>query len=401
MEKAVIIDSVRLAVGKLGGALINEEADKIGASVIGEVVERAGINPELIDEVIMGHAKQTTDISNLARVASLEAGLPITIPGYTVHRACGSGIEAVNSAAQQIESGYGEIIIAGGAESMSTAPYYVNGVRFGVGAGNIVLKDPNTASQPGSQPKDQYPNIDTMGYTAEVVAEKYGISREDQDEYALRSQQNARTAIDKGFFDRQILPYTVKTRKSEFVFKEDEHLRATSLEKLSKLRAIFVENGTVTAGNASGRNDGAAALVVTSESKAKELGLKPKARIISQASAGVDPNEMGMGPVPAIRKAMKLLEKDGITLSDIDLFEINEAFASQTLACIRELDLDIEKVNPNGGAIAMGHPIGATGAILYTKLIHELERTGKRYGIVSACVGGGLGIASVVENLTI
>lgn len=399
MENAVIIDSVRLAIGKLGGSLINETADKLGAAVIGEIVKRTGIDPEIIDEVIMGQAKQSADISNLARVATLEAGLPLSVPGYTIHRQCGSGIETVNAAARHIESGHADVIIAGGAESMSTAPYYVSGVRFGLTAGNTELKDPNTASQPGSQPSKDYPEIDTMGHTAEVVAEKYNVTREEQDKYALRSQQRARAAIDNGYFDDQILPYVIKHRKGDIVFKEDEHLRETPLDKLAKLRPVFKKDGTVTAANASGRNDGAAALLIMSESKAKELGLQPKARVIGQAAAGVDPNEMGIAPVAAVRKVMKQLEPQGITLDDIDVIELNEAFASQTIACINELGLDEEKVNPNGGAIAMGHPIGATGAILYTKLIHELERTGKRYGLVTACIAGGLGIASVVENL--
>lgn len=395
LKNVVIVDSVRLAVGKLGGTLINETADRLAAKVIDELVKRINLDTSKVDEVIFGQAKQTSDISNLARVASLRAGIPIEVPGYTLHRQCGSGLQAINSAAQQIMAGYADIIIAGGAESMSTAPYYVNGIRFGTKAGNIDLKDPNTASQPGSQPIEIYGELN-MGLTAENVAERYGITREEQDEFALRSQTKTNQAIKNGYFEKEIVPYEVKVRKETLEFKVDEYPKETSLEKLSKLAPVFKKGGTVTAGNASGRNDGASALLVMSEEKAKELDYQPKARIITQAAAGLRPDEMGMGPAVAIKKA--LLQTD-LTVDDLDVIELNEAFASQAVACVRVLGLDIEKVNPNGGAISMGHPIGATGAILMTKLLHELERTGKRYGCVTLCIAGGLGIATIVENL--
>lgn len=397
MKNAVIVDSVRTAVGKLGGTIGNETVDLLGAHVIEELMRRTNLDGSSVDEVIMGQAKQSSDVSNLARVALLRAGLPVEVPGYTLHRQCGSGVQAVNSAAQQIMTGLGDIIIAGGAESMSTAPYYVNNVRFGTKSGDVLLKDPNTASQPGSQPVETYGELN-MGITAENVADKYGISREEQDEFALESQERMANAISQGYFESQIAPYPVKTRKGVTDFKVDEHPRETSLEKLAALKPVFKEGGTVTAGNASGRNDGAAALLVMSEDEALKRGYQPKARVIAQASVGCSPEIMGMGPVHATFKALKQV---GLKIEDIDIIELNEAFAAQAVACINELGADRSRVNPNGGAIAMGHPIGATGAILLTKLTHELERTGKKYGVATLCIAGGMGIAAVVENLRV
>lgn len=397
MKNAVIVDSVRTAVGKLGGTIGNETVDFLGAHVIEELMRRTNLDGSSVDEVIMGQAKQSSDVSNMARVALLRAGLPVEVPGYTLHRQCGSGVQAVNSAAQQIMTGLGDIIIAGGAESMSTAPYYVNNVRFGTKSGDVLLKDPNTASQPGSQPTETYGNLN-MGITAENVAVKYGISREEQDEFALESQERMANAINKGYFESQIASYPVKTRKGVIDFKVDEHPRETSLEKLAALKPVFKEGGTVTAGNASGRNDGAAALLVMSEDEALKRGYEPKARVIAQASVGCSPEIMGMGPVHATFKALKQV---GLNIEDVDIIELNEAFAAQAVACINELGADRSRVNPNGGAIAMGHPIGATGAILLTKLTHELERTGKKYGVATLCIAGGMGIAAVVENLRV
>ncbi|MGW6663523.1 MULTISPECIES: acetyl-CoA C-acyltransferase [Peribacillus] len=394
MSNVVIIDSVRTAIGKLGGALENVPADFLAAAVLDEVIKRADIPKESIDEVIMGQAKQSSDASNLARVASLRAGFPVEVPGYTVHRQCGSGIQAINSASQQIQCGFGDVIIAGGAESMSTAPYYMRNIRFGLKSGNGQLLDPNTESQPGSQPVEDYGML-TMGMTAENLAEKYSISRTEQDEFALRSQENAKRAISTEIFTKEIVPYQIKTKKGLMEFNVDEHPRETSLEKLANLEPVFKKNGTVTAGNSSGRNDGASALILMSEEAAKRRGKKPKARVIAQAAAGVSPNFMGLGPV---NSTLKALQMSGLKLNDIDLIELNEAFSAQALAVIKELKLDMNKVNPNGGAIAMGHPIGATGAILATKLIHELERTGKRYGLITLCIAGGLGISTIIEN---
>ncbi|MDN4492684.1 thiolase family protein [Ureibacillus aquaedulcis] len=395
MKNVVIVDGVRLAIGKLGGSLIDEPADYLAATVLDALVERTGIDKNAVDEIILGQAKQTADISNIGRVASIRAGFPLHIPGYTVHRQCGSGLQAVNNAVQQIQCGYAEIIIAGGAESMSTAPYYVNGTRFGTKAGNVELKDPNTASQAGSQPYEEYGNL-SMGYTAENIAEKYNIPREKQDAFALSSQEKAEAAIKSGKFKEEIVPYTIKTRKSEIVFDTDEHPRTTTLGALGKLKPVFKTGGTVTAGNSSGRNDGAAALLVMSEEKADELGVTPMVRVIAQAAVGCDPLYMGMGPVHATQKALKQVN---LSIDDIDVVELNEAFAAQSIACIEKLGIDEAKVNPNGGAIALGHPIGATGAILATKLIHELVRSNKRFGLITLCIAGGLGIATIVENV--
>lgn len=397
MKNVVIVDAVRTAIGKLGGSLGNETVDFLGSYVIEELIRRTNLDKTAVEEVILGQAKQSADASNLARVSMLRAGIPVEIPGYTIHRQCGSGVQAVNSAAQQIQTGLSDIIIAGGAESMSTAPYYVNSVRFGTKSGDVSLKDPNTASQPGSQPREIYGDLN-MGITAENVAEKYGISREAQDEFALSSQEKTKNAIEKGYFEQEIVPYPVKTRKGIVEFKVDEHPRETTLEKLAALKPVFKEGGTVTAGNASGRNDGAAALLVMSEDEALKRGYKPKARIIAQASVGCAPELMGMGPVYAMQKALK---QTNLTMADLDVVELNEAFAAQAVACVNELGLDYSKVNPNGGAIAMGHPIGATGAILLTKLVHELERTGKKYGAVTLCIAGGMGIATIIENMQV
>lgn len=396
MKEVVIIDGVRTAIGKLGGSLINETADHLAEKVISALVERTGIDRSEVDEVILGQAKQSADQSNVARVAALRANIPIEVPAYTVHRQCGSGLQSINNAAQQIALGLSDVIIAGGTESMSTAPYYIRNARYGYGAGNGLILDPNTESQPGSQP--EHYNIQTMGETAENLAQKYKISRDDQDAFAQLSQDRAHHAIEEGHFESQIIPYEVKERKSTSVFSVDEHPRLTSIEKLSTLKPVFRKDGSVTAGNSSGRNDGASALLVMSKDKADQLGLKPKVKIIAQAAAGVDPTIMGIGPVPATLKALK---QANLTIEDIDVIELNEAFAAQSLAVIEELNLDIRKVNPNGGAIALGHPIGATGAILMTKLIHELERTGKRYGLVTLCIAGGLGISTIVENCQI
>lgn len=395
MRNVVITDASRTAIGKLGGSLINENVDLLASTVIADVLKKGNLSPAEVEEVILGQAKQSADASNLARVAALRSGVLKETPAYTVHRQCGSGVQSINSAAQQIMCGLSDVIIAGGAESMSTAPYYMRNIRFGLKSGNGMLLDPNTESQPGSQPYEDYGDLN-MGVTAENLADKYNISRSEQDEFAHRSQENTENAIEKGYFNEQIVPYAVKKRKETIEFKVDEHPRKTSVEKLSTLKPVFKEGGSVTAGNSSGRNDGASALIVMSEEKALELGKTPKVRIISQASAGVKPDYMGIGPVPSTLKALK---QASLKLEDIDIIELNEAFSAQSLAVIKELNMDLNKVNPNGGAIAMGHPIGATGAILMTKLMYELERTGKRYGLVTLCIAGGMGISTIVENL--
>lgn len=395
MRHAVIIDGVRTAIGRMGGTLKDVGVEFLAAKVMQEVVKRSGLDGEMIDQVIWGHTKQSSDNPNVARLAALRAGLPIEIPGYTVHRQCASGLQAINSAAQEIMCGLSDVVLAGGAESMSTAPYYLRKARYGYEAGNAELVDPNTESQPRAQPIEVYGHL-TMGLTAENLAVKYEISREEQDEFALASQEKAAAAIAAGKFAAEIVPYELKRKKETILFSQDEHPRLTSSDKLAELKPVFKQGGTVTAGNSSGRNDGASALVVMAEEVAIQRGLRPRMRIVAQASAGVSPEIMGIGPAPSTRKALK---QAGLTLSDIDLIELNEAFAAQALACVKELGIDQKKLNVNGGAIALGHPLGGTGAILVTKLMNELERRGGRYGLVTLCIGGGQGTTTIFENL--
>jgi acetyl-CoA C-acetyltransferase len=397
VRNVVIVEGVRTAIGRMGGTLKDVEVDFLAEKVMREVLKRTGVEGEAIDQVVWGHAKQSSDNPNLARLAALRAGLPIEVPGYTVHRQCASGLQAINNAAQEIMCGFADIVLAGGAESMSTAPYYLRKARYGYEAGNAEIIDPNTESQPRAQPIEVYGHL-TMGLTAENLAEKYRISRQEQDEFALASQEKAAAAIRDGKFRDEIVPYELKKKKETIVFDTDEHPRPTSLEKLAELKPVFKQGGTVTAGNASGRNDGAAAVLVMAEEEAEKRGLTPRLRIIAQASAGVSPEIMGIGPVPSTLKALK---QAGLTMEDIDLIELNEAFAAQTLACVKELGIDQRKLNVNGGAIALGHPIGGTGAILMTKLMYEMERRGSRYGLVTLCIGGGQGLTTIVENLRV
>jgi acetyl-CoA C-acetyltransferase len=392
-DDIVIVSAVRTAIGKYGGSLKDVSSGHLGAIVIKEAIERAQISPEQVDEVIMGEVRQSTESSNMARVAALRAGVPESSPAFTVNRLCASGMQAITSGVQQILSNQAEIIVAGGAENMSRTPIYIRNARFG--GDQVTLVDSNLEA--GQQPIEIYGDKLSMGVTAENVAEKYNISREDQDAFAYESQRRAAAAIEAGKFKNEIVPVTVKERKSEFVFAEDEFPRPnTTLETLGKLRPVFKKEGTVTAGNACGRNDGAAAVVIMKQSKAEALGLKPLARIVDWATAGVSPEIMGIGPVPAVRKLLDRTEKD---LADIDLIELNEAFAAQSLACIRELQVDPEKVNVNGGAIALGHPLGATGARIVTTLLYELIRSEKQTGIATLCIGGGQGMAIMIERM--
>jgi acetyl-CoA C-acetyltransferase len=397
MRNAVIVDGIRTAIGRMGGTLKDAEVDFLSEKVMREALKRSQINGSDVEEVVWGHSKQSSDVPNLARLAALRADLPIEVPGYTVHRQCGSGLQAINNAAQQIICGLSNVILTGGAESMSNAPYYLRKARYGYGAGNAEIVDSNTESQPRAQPIEVYGNL-TMGMTAENLAEKYNISREEQDYFSLESQQKAADAINAGKYKDEIVPYEVRVKQERIYFDTDEHPRLTSLEKLALLKPVFKVGGTVTAGNSSGRNDGAAALVMMSEEEALKRGLKPRLRIVSQAAAGVSPELMGIGPVPATLKALKLA---GLILDDIDLIELNEAFAAQALAVVKELNINPKKLNVNGGAIALGHPIGGTGAILTVKIMNELEKRGSRYGLITACIGGGQGIATIVENLRV
>ncbi len=395
MKEVFLIEGIRTPVGKIGGVLKSIQPEDLAAFTMKGLLEKTGVKSNQLDEVILGHAKQSSDQPNIARLASLIAEFPIELPAYTVHRQCGSGLQAVMNAAQMIQAGDGDIILAGGVESMSTAPYYLRAARYGYSAGNGILVDPNTESQPCSQPKEVYGPL-TMGMTAENLAEKYFITREEQDSFSFQSQQKAGRAIVAGDFREEILAIPVKKRKETIVFDTDEHPRLTSMEELGKLKPVFKKEGTVTAGNSSGRNDGASMLLLASGEKTAELGLKPKARILAQASAGVSPEMMGIGPVPAVQKALK---KAGLTLDQIDLFELNEAFAAQSLAVIKELGLDMAKVNVNGGAIALGHPIGNSGARILVTLLYAMDKRKARYGVATLCIAGGLGVAVIIERL--
>lgn len=395
MRQAVIVSGVRTAIGKMGGSLKNINVEHLASKMITASLHNLPIQPGQIDEIIMGHAKQSSDTPNLARVAALYADLPIEIPAYTVHRQCGSGLQAIISGAQSIMMGDADIVMTGGAESMSTAPYYLRKGRYGYGAGNGEILDPNTESQPKSQPEEKYGRI-TMGLTAENVAAKYNISRNEQDEFAFSSQEKAAKAIAAGRFKDEIVPIQVRIGKEDKMFDTDEFPRQSTLEKLGTLKAVFKKDGTVTAGNSSGRNDGAAALVVMEQSKAEELGIKPLAKIVSYASAGVSPEIMGIGPVPATQKALR---RAGLSVKDIGLVELNEAFAAQSLAVIRELGIDPQLINVNGGAIALGHPIGATGARIMVSLVHEMRKRDVRYGLATLCIAGGQGTAVVIEKV--
>lgn len=394
MEDVVIVSAVRTPIGSIGGTLKNVQPETLLSAVFQGAIKKAGLDTSLIDEVIAGHAKQTTDAPNIARVSSLMSAIPEAVPAYTVHRQCASGMQAMTSAMQQIQTGCSDIVLAGGVESMSTAPFYVRNVRFGVGNGNTQFIDPNTESQPKSQPSDIY-GLFNMIQTADNVAKQYDVSREAQDEFALASQQKAIAAIDGGKFTDEIVPYIIPQRKKDsIVFSVDEYpKRDTSLEKLAKLKPIFAE-GTVTAGNASGRNDGACALILMSGTKAKELGFRPLARIIGAAAAGVDPRIMGMGPVAAVEK---LLPQISMSIGDFGLYEINEAFAAQSVACARAMKMDPAKLNVNGGAIALGHPLGCSGARISTTLIHEMHKRQEQFGLASICIAGGLGMAMAFE----
>jgi acetyl-CoA C-acetyltransferase len=395
VNEAVIVSAVRTPGGRIGGTLKDVPAEELARLTIQAAVDRVGIEPESIDQVIFGQAKQSADAANLARVAALKAGLPVEVPAYTVMIQCGSGLQAVNNAAQTIMLGMADVVVAGGVESMSNAPYYLRNARFGYNAGNAVLVDSNTESQPRSQPVETYGNL-TMGLTAENLAEKYGITREEQDEFALESQERALRAIAEGRFTDEIVPVTVCQRKGPpIIFDTDEFPRKTSMEQLAKLPPVFKEGGTVTAGNSSGRNDGAACLVVMSAAEAERRGLRPFATIRSQAVAGVPPEVMGIGPVTASRKA---LAAAGLSLADMGLIELNEAFAAQALSCIKELGLDRSITNVNGGAIALGHPLGCSGARVLTTLLFEMQKRNTRYGLATLCIAGGQGIATIVEG---
>lgn len=391
-REVVFLSGVRTAIGSFGGSLRAVAPTELGARVAAEALRRSGIGAGEIGHVVFGHVINTEPRDMyLARVAAVEAGIPVEVPALTVNRLCGSGAQAIVSAAQSILLGDADYALAGGAESMSRAPFSSPGARFGVKMGEAAMVDMMLGAL-----NDPFGG-GHMGVTAETVAERYGISREAQDSLAVESQHRAGIAIRDGRFQEQILPIEVPAGRSTVLFDTDEHPRPdTSPSTLSGLRPVFRKDGTVTAGNSSGLNDGAAAVVLAERGLAEARGLKPMARLVGYAHAGVAPDEMGIGPIPAVQK---LFARTGLGAADFDVVESNEAFAAQACAVMRELGFPSNRVNPNGGAIALGHPVGATGCIITVKALYELERTGARYGLVTMCIGGGQGIALALENL--
>ena len=414
MKNAVIVEACRTAVGNMGGALKPLSALDLADAVLRGCIDRSGIDPKEIDEVILGQCRQTSDEPNIARVAALKAGIPAEASAHTVMRQCASGMTAVHNGAMQIMCGLSDVVLAGGTESMSNAVFYVRNARWGVGTGTTQFVDALTEGQFKSQPEETYGSYN-MGATAENVAEELGITREEQDKFAFASQQKAIAAIDAGRFKDEIVPVSVPQGKKNppLIFDTDEFPRRdTSLEKMAKLKPVFnikhdaegrlfntnELTGTVTAASSSGRNDGASAVLLMSEEKAKELGLKPIAKIIGMGTAGNDPRSMGLGPVSAVPKA---LANAGLTADDIQLIELNEAFAAQSLGCIKQLGWEdkMDIINVNGGAIALGHPVGSSGCRIIVTLVHEMKKRGLKYGLATLCIAGGMGQATVIEML--
>lgn len=391
-REIVLAGACRTALGKFGGTLTGVPAAELGAIVIKEALRRAGVKPTDVDEVLMGNVLQAGLGQSPARQAAVKAGIPAEVPALTLNNVCGSGLKCVNMAAALIEAGEAEVVVAGGMENMSAAPYLLPSARFGYRMNDGALVDSMVRDGLWDAFNDYH-----MGITAENVAEKYGITREMQDAFATASQNKCEAAQKEGKFDEEIVPVPIKVKKETVEFKVDEYPRqGVTVESISKLRPAFKNDGTVTAANASGINDGAAAIVVMSAEKAKELGVKPLAQLVSSASAGVDPAVMGVGPVFATKKA---LEKAKLNIDNLDLIEANEAFAAQCVAVANELKLPAEKVNVNGGAIALGHPVGASGCRILVTLLYELKRRNAKYGLATLCVGGGMGVATIVEAL--
>ncbi len=392
MKTVVLAGAVRTALGKFGGALANVPAEQLGAIVIKEAIKRAGIKPQDIDEVLMGCVLQTAQGQNVARQAAIHADIPIEVPALTINNVCGSGLKCINLAANMIAAGEADVIVAGGMENMSAAPYALKSARFGyrMGDGSIIdtiISDGLTDAFNGYH----------MGITAENVADKYGITREMQDEFAASSQQKCEAAQNSGRFVEEIVPVPIKSKKETIMFDKDEFPRAgVTAASLSGLKPAFKGDGTVTAANASGINDGAAAIIVMSEEKAAQLGVRPMAKFVMGASCGVEPSIMGIGPVAS---TSKLLKQCGLSINDMDLIEANEAFAAQALAVGKELNWDSSKVNVNGGAIALGHPVGASGCRIMVTLLHEMQKRNSRYGLATLCVGGGMGVSAIVEKI--
>lgn len=391
-REVVLVGACRTPIGSFGGQLKDTKAVDLGALVMQEAINRAGISADQIDEVIFGCVLQAAQGQNVTRQSAIKAGIPETVPAFTINKVCGSGLRSVSLAAQIIKAGDADIILAGGMENMSMAPYVLEKARYGYRMNNGTLVDVMIKDGLWDAFNDYH-----MGITAENVAEKYGITREEQDAFGLRSQELAAKAIAEGRFKDEIVPVVIPSKKGDIVFDTDEYPRATTAEKLSQLKPAFKKDGTVTAGNASGINDGAGAVIVMSKEKAEELGIKPLARVVSYASGGVDPKIMGVGPVPATRKA---LEKAGLSIEDIDLIEANEAFAAQSIAVARDLGWEnaMEKVNVNGGAIALGHPIGASGTRILVSLLYEMQKRDSKTGLATLCIGGGQGTSLIVAR---
>jgi len=387
----VIASAARTAVGSYGKSLRDVPPTELGSIVTSTAVERAGIEPDQVEQVVFGNVIHSApEDMYMARVVGMKAGIPKEVPALTVNRLCGTGVQAIVSAAQTIETGEAGVVVAGGAENMSRGPYWMPNARWGARMGEAKMVDPVVGGL-----TDPFSDVH-MGITAENLAESHSISREAQDEFALSSHTRAKAAIDGGKFADEVVPVPVKVKREQVDFDTDEHVRPdATIESMAKLKPVFKPDGTVTAGNASGMNDAGAAVVLMSAEKADELGAPKRARILSYAYCGVDPATMGIGPVPAVRKA---LDKAGVALDDVGVIELNEAFAAQSLAVMKDLELDPEKVNPNGGAIALGHPIAATGAVITAKLLSEMEREGHEIGLVTLCIGGGQGIAMLLAK---
>ena len=399
VREAWIVSAVRTPIGRYGGALRSVRPDDLAALVVRAAVERAGVDPAHIDDVILGNANGAGEENrNVARMAALLAGFPVTVAGQTVNRLCGSGLQAVNAAAHAIMAGDAEVVVAGGVESMTRAPWVLPKPEAGFERGDHALVDTTLGWRLVNPRLREAGHTLSLGETAERVADAHRVSRADQDAFAARSQRLAVAAIEAGRFDAQLVPVPMPGAGGEMVLvMRDEHPRpGTTAEALARLPGAFREGGSVTAGNSSGINDGAGASLIVEAARARSMGLRPMARIVRTAVAGIEPALMGMGPVPAVRR---VLERAGLTVADLDLVELNEAFASQSVACVRELGLDPERVNVNGGAIALGHPLGMSGSRLVTMLVHELVRTGGRYGLAAMCIGVGQGIATVVERI--
>ncbi|HCL4438729.1 acetyl-CoA C-acetyltransferase [Clostridium botulinum] len=391
MKNVVIASAVRTPIGKFGGTLKSVSAIELGSIVIKEALKRANVKPEDVDEVIMGNVLQAGLGQNSTRQSAVAAGIPVEVPSFTINKVCGSGLRAVSLATQLIKLGDDDIVVAGGTENMSAAPYLLEKARWGQRMGDGKIVDEMIRDGLWESFNDYH-----MGITAENIAEQWGITREEQDEFSAKSQQKAEKAVKEGRFKEEIVPVVIKSRKGEVVFDTDEFPRfGATKESLSKLKPAFKKDGTVTAGNASGINDGAAALVIMSEEKANELGIKPLAKIVAYGTSGVDPKIMGYGPFYATKKT---LEKANLKIADMDLIEANEAFAAQSLAVAKDLGFDMDKVNVNGGAIALGHPIGCSGARILTTLLYEMEKRNSKYGLATLCIGGGMGTAIIVER---